>query len=154
MSTFSCQKKHTGRLVRAKEPTHILIEQLNNNLLPNLLFSQNQSFMLFLFKTWFSLTVLHAADLHRRLSFSQISVSLKRRQPVVLLCLTVFCQFIPLIKHLHRSYRLVRVSFGRDFTPARQYLLKIKKHTHFKAHPVSNIADQIKQLMFTREVSQ
>lgn len=37
--------RQTGVMIGAKELTHILVLQLNNNLLPNLLFSENRYFI-------------------------------------------------------------------------------------------------------------
>lgn len=113
-------------------------------------------FMLFFYSELVSIdTVQHAEHCtFTREDFPQPNLC----QPLnAAFCSTVFQMFwhlVAYVKQSHQSYQHIQVLPEINFRATRQVLGgKKSKYTHFMAHPVGNIADQISRCLLQRYLS-
>lgn len=141
-------------MIGAKELTHILVLQLNNNLLPNLLFSENRYFILLSTPNSVHSDTAHNAKLPAYtggFTLAWFMSALKRKTPPF--CSIAMFWFCFVFTTLLVSNNHTRASnFSKTYL---QEILWLRGNFSFKmnlkAHPLGNVADQIQQL-FTGEV--
>lgn len=146
--------RQTGAMIGAKEPKHILVLQLTNNLLPNLFFWENRSSCLFfLFRTCFNWNSSACRTLHIYTGgFSSSKFMSASKCSVLCNCFSDVLPLSCLCKQSHQSYQHIKPEI--NFRATRQLLWEKKSQcTHFMAHPVGNIADQISRCLLQRYLS-
>lgn len=127
---FIQRYRQTGAMIRAKEPKHILVLQLNNNLLPNLLFWENRSLCLFcLFRTCFNWYSSACRTLHTREDFPQPNLCQPLNAAFCSAVFQMFCHLVAYVKQSHQSYQHIQVLPEINFRATRQ-LLWLKKKNH------------------------
>lgn len=132
--------RQIGLMIGAKEPKHILVLQLNNNLLPNLLFWENRYFMLFFYSKlgsfWYGSPCRTLQIYTGGFSSARFTVCHPKN--------AAFCSTV-VFQQCFATSLLVSNNHIRATSLSKSYLKEILRlqGSPFKAHPVGNITGQI-----------
>lgn len=122
--------RQTGAIIGAKEPKHILVLQLNNNLLPNLFFWENRSLRLFFFYSELvSIDAVQHAE-HCTFTWEDFPQPNLCKPLNAAFCSTVFlmfCHLVAYVKQSHQNYQHIRVLPEINFRATRQLLWEKKQ---------------------------